>query len=134
MLVFAEDIALISDNIKDAITLLHKVVEAAEKIGLHINEGKMEFISLNEQGKVLSRKNKPIKQVDDFQYLGSWLNTTQRDVEGHISKAWAAYKRMNIIWKSNLDRKIKHHFFRASVESILLYGSESWTVTTKIAR
>ena len=51
---------------KDAVTLLHKVEEATEQNGLHVNERKMEFISYNEQGQVFSRKNKPIKQVDDF--------------------------------------------------------------------
>ena len=33
------------------------------------------------------------------------------------------------IWKSNLRRSIKERLFMASVESILLYGSETWTVT-----
>ena len=35
---------------------------------------------------------------------------------------------MSSIWKSNLSRKIKERLFLATVESVLLYGSETWTI------
>ena len=37
--------------------------------------------------------------------------------------------KMDTIWKSDLTKEIKLGFFRAAVESILLYGSECWTLT-----
>ena len=40
-----------------------------------------------------------------------------------------ACNKLEKIWKSKLDRTIKIKFFRACVESILLYVSETWTVT-----
>ena len=42
------------------------------------------------------------------------------------------YYKLIKIWKSNLPRPSKIKLFQAPVESILLYGSETWTVTTKI--
>ena len=33
------------------------------------------------------------------------------------------------IWKCNLHKSLKIRFFRACVESILLYNSETWTLT-----
>ena len=36
--------------------------------------------------------------------------------------------KLHIIWQSNISRKTKLDFFRACVESILLHGSETWTV------
>jgi hypothetical protein len=39
------------------------------------------------------------------------------------------HNKLEKIWKSKLDRTIKIKFFRACVESILMYGSETWTVT-----
>ena len=36
------------------------------------------------------------------------------------------------MWKSDLDRNLKLRFFRACVESILLYGSETWTISRKM--
>ena len=39
---------------------------------------------------------------------------------------------MEKIWKSRIARKIKIRFFQACVESILLYGSETWTVSAEL--
>ena len=42
--------------------------------------------------------------------------------------AWDACNRLPPIWQSNIPRSTKLAFFRACVESILLYGSETWTM------
>ena len=47
--------------------------------------------------------------------------STKRDFNIRISKAWAALNSMNIIWKSKLSTRLKRHFFRAAVESVLVY-------------
>ena len=39
---------------------------------------------------------------------------------------------MDKVWKSNLQRHLKISFFRATVESVLLYNAESWTLTQKM--
>ena len=39
---------------------------------------------------------------------------------------------MNCMWNSNMRKEINVRFFVAAIESILLYGCESWTVTPKI--
>ncbi|XP_077868031.1 uncharacterized protein LOC144357878 [Saccoglossus kowalevskii] len=36
---------------------------------------------------------------------------------------------MDNIWRSNMSRSFKTQFFRATAESILLYGAETWTLT-----
>ena len=58
---------------------------------------------------------KDLKRVDDFKYLGSWINTTERDLKIRIAKAWAASNKLDKSWKSSLSRKLKVHFFRATV-------------------
>ena len=37
--------------------------------------------------------------------------------------------KMRTLWKSALPASLKISFFRAAVESILLYGAEGWTIT-----
>ena len=39
---------------------------------------------------------------------------------------------IHLIWKSDLPRNIKVEFFRATVESVLLYGGETWTLTKSL--
>ena len=51
------------------------------------------------------------------------------DMKIRIAKAWSALNKMDIVWKSTLNRDLKISFFRATVESVLLYGAESWTLT-----
>ena len=41
---------------------------------------------------------------------------------------------MKKIWKSDLRRDLKIRLFQATVESILLYGSETWTITVSLSK
>ena len=41
---------------------------------------------------------------------------------------------MNKIWSSDLDRNFKLKIFKAAVEPILLYGSETWTLSKKLEK
>ena len=66
-----------------------------------------------------------IKNVEDFKYLGSWTNNTQKDIKLRIAQAWVACNKLSKIWKSNLNRNLKTRLFVTTVESILLYGNES---------
>ena len=70
--------------------------------------------------------------MDDFKCIGSWIGQTKKDFEIHKRKAWAAKNKLIVVWKSNRNRDLKIRFFRASVESVLLYGSESWTLTAAL--
>ena len=45
--------------------------------------------------------------------------------------AWAACNKLDKIWKSNLNRTIKIKIFRVTIELMLLYCSETWTLSTK---
>ena len=50
-----------------------------------------------------------------------------------IGQAWRALNKMEKIWKSNLKKLFEIGFFRATVENVLLYGAESWTLTGKMS-
>ena len=75
-----------------------------------------------------------MKEVTDFKYLGSWVESTERDIKARRAAAWRALHKMRSIWKSNLDRATKIPFFLATVESVLLYGSECWTLTKALEK
>ena len=71
----------------------------------------------------------PLKLVDKYTYLGSSVESTEKDIETRLTKAWTAINRLSIIWKSDLTDKMKRSFFQAAVTSILLYGCTTWTLT-----
>ena len=97
---------------------------------------KTEFICFNqdESEGMKSLNGEKIKQVEDFKYLGSYIASTEHDVNIRLGKAWDALNELDKIWKSNLPDNLKRNFFRAAVETVLLYGSVSWTLTTHLEK
>ena len=79
-------------------------------------------------------KGTPLKLVDKFTYLGSSVESTEKDIETRLTKAWTAINRLSIIWKSDLSDKMKRSFFQAAVTSILLYGCTTWTLTKRLEK
>ena len=83
---------------------------------------------------IKSLNGENIKKVDDFKYLGSYIGSTEHDINIRTAKAWAALNNLNIIWKSNLRENLKINFFRTAVETVLVYGSVTWTMTVAMER
>ena len=133
---FADDIALIADSIKDVQNMLRDVETAAAQVGLRMNESKTKYMTANISGDepVLAKSGDMIEKVENFLYLGSWLKSTEADIKVRKAKAWAACHKLKRIWNSNLKKSIKIRLFTATVESVLFYGSETWTLTTKLEK
>ena len=51
-----------------------------------------------------------------------------KDFEIRRAQARISCNKLLKIWKSELSRKIKTRLFLATVEPVLLYGSETWTI------
>ena len=57
----------------------------------------------------------------------SLKNVLQGDRKARKASAGIACNKMRKKWTSKLPRETKIRLFRASVESVLLYGSQTWT-------
>ena len=88
----------------------------------------------NQTGDISTLEGTPLKLVDKFTYLGSSVESTEKDIETRVAKAWTAINRLSIIWKSDLTDKMKRSFFQAAVTSILLYGCTTWTLTKRLEK
>ena len=53
------------------------------------------------------------------------MASTNKDVKVRKALAWRALHSMRKVWKSNLNVEIKRKLFVSTVESVLLYGSET---------
>ena len=132
---YADDLALMTNTITEAETLLHSLEKAAGDTGLFVNATKTEYICFNQPDGIIRTLNgQPLKSVKTFTYLGSNIESTEKDVNIRLGKAWSALDRLNVIWKSSLPEKMKREFFRAIVESVLVYGSSSWTLTIALQK
>ena len=67
-------------------------------------------------------------------HLGSSVESTEKDIDTRLTKAWTANDRLLIIWKSDMTDKLKCSFIQATVVSILLYGCTTWTQTKRLEK
>ena len=134
---FADDIVLLSNEIEQAKSLVHSVEAECLKVGLRLNAGKTKAMYFNSDVQPLqSLDGTEIKQAltesgeQDFKYLGSWC-TKDRDIKTRKALAWKSLHKLNKVWASSMSRSTKIQLFRATTETILLYGSSTWSLSTK---
>jgi len=105
----------------------------ASAVGLEISIEKTVQIQLNDKSEVkthLTIDGKPIAIVDEFKYLGSYIVSTEKDINNRIALAWVAFTKLKTILRSPKSHvKFKMRLFNASCLSVLLYGCESWALT-----
>ena len=133
---FADDIALLSEEINQAQELLQRVETSVGRVGLKMNATKTKFMSFNQdqQVKISTNNGTTLDEVKDFKYLGAWMASTEHDVKTRKAAAWRACNSLSKIWKSALPKNFKLRVFSATVESVLTYGCEAWTITPKLSK
>ena len=73
-------------------------------------------------------------EVLKFRYLGAIVTEDGRS-ENVIALGFKAFSKLNIIWKDNqISLKAKIRFLKAIVTSTVLYGAESWTMTSAMEK
>jgi len=128
---FADDIALLAEKILQAQEVLLRLENESAKVGLHLNAKKTKFMAYNLAAPITikTRSGDLVEEVKNFKYLGSNMESSEKDLEVRKALAWSSCHKLRKVWNSQLSRKIKLKLFIATVESILLYGSETWTLT-----
>ena len=103
---FADDIALLSDEIQQAQQLLQQIEISSAKVGLHLNAKKTEYMSYNQPINIelKTRRNTVLKAVGGFKYLGAWMSCCEKDIKIRKAQAWTACQKMRKIWTSKLPR------------------------------
>jgi hypothetical protein len=116
--------------------MLRKLVEEYMKLGLQINIGKTEYLTLD-PGAGIVTETRQIKAVNKFRYLGCILKATGAttlEIEKRISEGRRVIGMLNsVLWSKTILHKTKKLMYQASVQSILLYGAETWTLNTQQA-
>ena len=132
---FADDIVLLSNEIEQARKLLQSVQKECRSVGLELNAKKTEAMYFNtDVAEIDTLDGYQIKQAktesgdQDFVYLGCYCSQC-RDIATRKALAWQSLNKMSNVWKSDLSNKRKLNLFRATSESILLYGCQTWTLS-----
>ena len=74
---------------------------------------------------------KCINHVSDFKYLGCRMASSYKDLTRRKALAWSAFWKLEHIWRSTIipvDMKVR--LFNTTCVTVLLYGCESWVLTS----
>ena len=131
---FTDDIALLENSLEQSQLQLQYTSNRAKEVGLEVNIKKTEAMTNQAKNGTIKLDGETIKWVENFKYLGSMMLSSETDIKIRKGQAWGAFWKMKDIWKSiKISLTLKINIFKASCLSILLYGSESWIITQKLA-
>ena len=99
---FADDISLHSVEIEQAQELLLRLEKECNKVGLGINVTKTKGLPFNIEDSTPLRTvdGTEIEWVKYFKYLGSWVESTEKDIKIREALSWKALNGMARIWNS----------------------------------
>ena len=125
---YADDTTLMSESEKELKSLLMKVKEESEKVGLKLNIQKTKIMA---SGPITSRQI-DTKTVADFFFLGSKI-TADGDCSHEIKRCLLLGRKvmtnLDSIFKSrDITVPTKVRLVKAMVFPVVMYGCESWTV------
>ena len=86
------------------------------------------------QNDITSISGGKIKEVENFKYLGGWMESNEKDVQARKALTWVACHKLRSIWSSKLKKSIKIRLFLTTVESVLLYNCNTWTLTKNMEK
>ncbi|KAI5718850.1 hypothetical protein M8J76_001122 [Diaphorina citri] len=137
---YADDIVLAGENELELRRLLVELVEAAARVGLTINQKKTKYLVLQrgqirEPQQILRIGQYNFERVQCFKFLGVHIdgqNQRQTEMQIRLNNANKAYHSLRSLLSSRLlSRNSKLTLYNTIIKPVLLYGSETWSVTKR---
>ena len=132
---YADDTALLADNLPSMKRVLNRVDVAGRKAGLKLNAKKTKVMHVIGERTLSNNDIKidgvPLEVVDDFKYLGSFKaknGSSTKDIKTRIGMAKSKMIQLNNIWKDHwIPLNLKLKLLKCLVWPVMTYGCESWT-------
>ena len=128
---YADDTTLMAESKEELKSLLMKVIEESEKVGLKLNIQKSKIMA---SGPITSWQinGETVETVADFICLGSKITADgdcSHEIKRHLLLGRKAMNNLDNILKSrDITLLTKVHLLKAMVFPVVMYGYESWTI------
>ena len=134
---YADDVILIADSEDKLTTLLQKVSEHSEAMGININRKKTKTMVITKKDRspivCVRLNNEEIEQVDDFVYLGSltnWDGRQDKEIRRRIAIAYTNMRKLKkLLTNMQISMTLRKRFVKCYIWSTLLYGCEIWNIS-----
>ena len=127
---YADDTTLMAESEEELKSLLMKVTEESEKVGLKLNIQKTKIMA---SSSVTSCQidGETMETVADFIFLGSKITANgdcSHEIERRLHLGSKVMTNVDSIFKSrDITLSTKVHLVKAMVFPVVMYGCESWT-------
>ena len=128
---YADDTTLMAESEEELKSLLMKVKEQSEKVGLKLNIQKMKIMA---SGPITLWEidGETVETVSDFIFLGSKITADgdcSHKIKRHLLLGREVMTNLDSIFKSrDITWPTKVRLVKAMVFPVVMYGCESWTV------
>ena len=128
---YADDTALIAESEEELKSLLMKMKEESEKVGLKLNIQETKIVA---SSPITSWQieGETLETVADFIFLGSKITTDgdcSHEIKRHLLLGRKVMTNLDSIFKSrDITLSTKVHQVKAMVFPVVMYGCESWIV------
>ena len=128
---YADDTTLMAESEEELKSLLMKVKEESEKVGLELNIQKTKIMT-SSPTTPWQIDGETVETVADFMFLGFKIiadGDCSHQIKRHLLLRWEVMTNLGSILKSrHITLPTKVHLVKAMVFPVVMYGCESWTV------
>ena len=138
-LCYADDIVIFASLIDIITNTVDVMSTRAAPLGLQVNWNKTKILQITADNTPLQQvtvtDNTTIEAVDNFVYLGSKVVSSCSslpEIRRRLALAHSAFGRLGNAWRRrSISLTLKLRLLNALVLPVLLYGSESWTLSAE---
>ena len=128
---YADDFTLLAESEEELKSLLMKVTEESEKVGLKLSIQKTKIMASSPITS-MQTDGETVKTVADF-ILGGSKITADGDCSHEIKRCLLLLRKVmtkleSILKSRDITLPIKVHLVKATVFPVVMYGCESWTI------
>ena len=140
LLVYADDVCMLGENLQTIGENTEIFIKASKDVGLEVNSDKTKYIITSRQQNIVQNQNIIIENLsfekfEKFKYLGITVTNTydiREELKRRINMGNACYYSLEKILSSHvLSKKFKVNTYKTIILPVLLYGSETWTLTLR---
>ncbi|KAI5743600.1 hypothetical protein M8J77_020048 [Diaphorina citri] len=134
---YADDQAVLAESEEELQRMLVNIHEAGIRYGMKINVGKTKVMRV---GKTEERMNiklegESLEQVENFKYLGGKIysnGSCTTEIRSRIAMGKTAFMKVqDLLTARRIPLKLRKRFAKCYIWSVVLYGSETWTMRKK---